>query len=38
MRWEGVREGALRILYGTSENASRTIPVTQRVARQLDIR
>ncbi len=38
MRWEDVRDGALHILYGKTENARRTIPMTQRVAAQLDMR
>jgi len=38
MRWEDVRDGALHTLYGKTENARRTIPMTQRVAAQLDMR
>jgi integrase len=38
MRWEDVRDGALHILYGKTENARRTIPITQRMAAQLDMR
>ncbi len=38
MRWEDVRDGALHILYGKTENARRTIPMTQRVAAQLVMR
>jgi integrase len=38
MRWEDVRGGALHILYGKTENARRTIPITQRVAAQFDMR
>ncbi len=38
MRWGDVRDGALHILFGKTENARRTIPMTQRVAAQLDMR
>ncbi len=38
MRWEHVRDGALNILYGKTEKARRTIPMTHRVAAQLDMR
>lgn len=38
MRWEDVRDGALHILYGKTENARRTIPMTQRIAARLDMR
>jgi len=38
MRWEDDRDGALHILCGKTENARRTIPMTQRVAAQLDMR
>src|SRR5450432_2374339 len=38
MRWEDLRDGALHILYGKTENARRAIPMTQRVAAQLDMR
>jgi integrase len=39
MRWEDVRDGALHILFfGRTENARRTIPMTQRVAAQFDMR
>ena len=38
MRWEDVRDGSLHILFGKTENARRTIPMTQRVAAQLDMR
>ena len=38
MRWEDVRDGALHIHYGKTENARPTIPMTQRIAAHLDIR
>lgn len=38
MRWEDVRTGALHILYGKTGNARRTLPMTQRVAAQIDMR
>lgn len=38
MRWEDVRDGALHILFGKTENARRTIPMTQREVAQLDMR
>ncbi len=38
MRWEDVRDGALHIVDGETENARRAKPMTQRVAAQLDMR
>ena len=38
MRWEDLRDGALHILFGKTENARRTIAITQGVAAQLDMR
>lgn len=37
MWWEDVRDGALHVLYGKTDNARRTIPLTQRVAAQFDM-
>jgi integrase len=38
LRWEHVREGALHIPFGKTENARRTIPLTQRAAALLEMR
>jgi integrase len=38
LQWEHVREGALHIPFGKTENARRTIPLTQRAAALLEMR
>ena len=38
LRWENVRDGALHVPYGKTENARRTIPVTPRVAALIEMR
>jgi len=38
LRWEHVQDGAVHIPYGKTENARRTIPLTQRTAAILETR
>lgn len=38
LRWEEVRDGAVHVLFGKTENARRTIPLTPRAAAILDMR
>jgi len=38
LRWEHVRDSALHIPFGKTENARRTIPMTQRVAALIEMR
>jgi integrase len=38
LRWEYVRDGALNIPFGKTENARRTIPLSERAARLIEAR
>ncbi len=38
LHWDELRDGSLHIRFGKTENARRSIPMTQRVAAQLDMR
>jgi integrase len=38
LRWEHVRDGAVHVPFGKTENARRTIPLTQRAAGLLEMR
>ncbi len=38
MRWEHVRDGAVHVPFGKTENARRTIPPTQRAAALIEMR
>jgi integrase len=38
LRWEHVRDGAVHVPFGKTENARRTIPVTQRAAALIEMR
>jgi len=38
LRWEHVRDGAAHVPFGKTENARRTIPLTERTAAVLDMR
>ncbi|MEO8661315.1 MAG: tyrosine-type recombinase/integrase, partial [Bryobacteraceae bacterium] len=38
LRWDELRDGWLHIRFGKTENARRSIPMTQRVAAKLDMR
>jgi integrase len=38
LQWEHVRDGALHVPFGKTENARRTIPLTQRAAALLEMR
>ncbi|MBK5291328.1 MAG: tyrosine-type recombinase/integrase [Acidobacteriia bacterium] len=38
LRWEHVRDGAVHIPFGMTENARRTIPLTQRAAALIEMR
>ncbi len=38
LRWEHVRDGAVHVPFGKTENARRTIPLTQRAAALLEMR
>jgi integrase len=38
LRWEHVRDGAIHVLFGKTENARRTIPLTSRAAAFLEMR
>jgi integrase len=38
LRWEHVRDGAVHVPFGKTDNARRTIPLTQRTAAILDMR
>src|SRR5205823_9274127 len=38
LRWENVRDGAVQVPFGKTENARRTIPLTNRAAALLEMR
>jgi integrase len=38
LRWEHVRDGAVHVPFGKTENARRTIPLTQRAAALIEMR
>lgn len=38
LRWEHIRDGAVHIPFGKTENARRTIPLTQRTAALIEMR